>query len=49
MCFLHKTISICSPEKEGFKKRLKLQQGNEADETDENEAEEVGDLTVPMC
>ncbi|KAG8132208.1 hypothetical protein E2320_010087 [Naja naja] len=29
-----------SPEKEGFKKRLKLQQGNEADENDENEAEE---------
>ncbi|ETE70185.1 Kinesin-like protein KIF21B, partial [Ophiophagus hannah] len=29
-----------SPEKEGFKKRLRLQQGNEADENDENEAEE---------
>ncbi|XP_048352038.1 kinesin-like protein KIF21B isoform X2 [Sphaerodactylus townsendi] len=29
-----------SPEKEGFKKKLKLQQENEADETDENEAEE---------
>ncbi|XP_061488488.1 kinesin-like protein KIF21B isoform X5 [Rhineura floridana] len=29
-----------SPEKEGFKKRLRMQQGNEADETDENEVEE---------
>ncbi|KAH0618753.1 hypothetical protein JD844_018209 [Phrynosoma platyrhinos] len=29
-----------SPEKEDFKKRLKLQQGNEADETEENEVEE---------
>ncbi|XP_070601259.1 kinesin-like protein KIF21B isoform X1 [Erythrolamprus reginae] len=29
-----------SPEKEGFKKRLRLQQGNEADDNDENEAEE---------
>ncbi|XP_062996831.1 kinesin-like protein KIF21B [Elgaria multicarinata webbii] len=29
-----------SPEKEGFKKRLRLQQGNEVDETDENEVEE---------